>query len=175
MDYENLLKRYRKQSIALDDDFLTKTNFNREDIKKILPHRDPFLLVDKITGLNLEKEIIRGTRFISKDDPIFKGHFPDFPVYPGSLQIEMTGQMGLCLSYFIFNKSETIGENNNPLNIRATRIIGAYFLEPLLPDTEAKLLVKKIEYDGFFGTVLGQVISGDKICSVSISEVCFLD
>lgn len=175
MDYEKILKQNRKKPLALLEDFSDKLSYNRDDIKKLIPHREPFLLIDKILGIDLEKEMIIGSRKISEDDPILKGHFPEFPVFPGSLQIEMTGQMGLCLYYFLNNQCKTIGDNIKPLQVRATKIIGAHFLEPVLPGREAMLIVKKLEHEPFFGTVLGQVISNEKVCSVSISEVCFVE
>ncbi len=175
MEHEKLLKQFRKKPIAQLEDFPEKFNYDRDDIKKIIPHREPFLLIDKILGIDLDKKMIIGSRMISKNDPVFEGHFPDFPVYPGSLQLEMVGQMGLCLYYFLKNRSKTIMENANPLQIRATRIIGAHFLEPLLPGNEVLLIVRKHEHEAFFGSILGQVISEQTICSVSISEVCFIE
>ncbi len=175
MDHEKLLKQFRKKPMAQPEDFPDKLSFNRGDIKKIIPHREPFLLVDKILGVDLGREIIIGSRMISEDDPVFKGHFPDFKVYPGSLQLEMVGQIGLCLYYFINNKTLEISKDPKPLRIRATRIIGAHFLEPVLPGKEVTLIVMKHEQEAFFGSVLGQVISDNRVCSVSISEVCFLD
>ncbi len=175
MNYQEILKQLRKKPIANDNDFTQKLNFNKNDIEKIIPHRDPFLLIDRITGLNIQNEIIRGIRFINPAESILKGHFPGFPIYPGSLQLEMAGQLGLCLSYFLFNSTTKIENDKKIPTIRATKILGALFLEPLLPDTEAVIIAKKLEYDSFFGTIIGQVISENKICSVSISEVCFLD
>ncbi|MBN1898435.1 MAG: beta-hydroxyacyl-ACP dehydratase [Spirochaetes bacterium] len=175
MDYEKILRQYRKKPIARLNDLSQKLHYNQNDIKKIIPHREPFLLIDGIKAIDLEKEIIFGSRKILKDDPVFKGHFPDFAVYPGSLQLEMIGQMGLCLSYFIFKKTHIIQPDARPVNIRATKILGACFLEPVLPEREVGIVVQKLDYDGFTGKVFGQILSDQKICSISISEVCFLD
>ncbi len=175
MHFEQYLKQYRKKILAQDSDFSETLDYSRNDIKKLIPHREPFLLIDKIKGIDLEKEMILGVRKISGNDPVFKGHFPDFPVYPGSLQLEMVGQLGLCLHYFVDKGSINIQENVKPSTVRATRIIGAYFLLPVLPEKEVILVAKKLEYDTFFGTIIGQVISEGKVCSVSISEVCFME
>ncbi|MDD5067027.1 MAG: beta-hydroxyacyl-ACP dehydratase [bacterium] len=175
MDHEQLLKKFRKKPLAGKNDFPVKLNLNRDDIKKIIPHREPFLLLDSIIGLDPEKEMIMGKRSIPMDDPVFKGHFPGYPVYPGSLQLEMTGQLGLCLHYFLVHKTSRIMEAAAPSPIRATRIIGAYFQEPLLPGDEAVLIAQKLEYDEFFGTIIGQVICRGKVCSLSISEVYFVE
>jgi 3-hydroxyacyl-[acyl-carrier-protein] dehydratase len=182
MDYEKLLKTYRKRAIVTDIELDGKSSFSavsygREDIKKLIPHRDPFLLVDRIAGIDIAEgeETIIAVRHISADDPVFKGHFPGFPVYPGALQVEMGGQAGLCLTYFALNKTHSIAPDAKPVNVRATKVLGALFLEPLFPGKDAKIIAKTLEYDGYFGTVLTQIISDDKICTVGIAEVIFLD
>ncbi|MCD5406605.1 MAG: 3-hydroxyacyl-ACP dehydratase FabZ [Desulfotomaculum sp.] len=62
-------------------------------IKKILPHRYPFLLVDKITELESGKRAV-GFKNITANEPFFQGHFPDYPVMPGVLIIEALAQVG---------------------------------------------------------------------------------
>ena len=71
-----------------------------EQIMSILPHRPPFLFVDKI--LNISENSIKGLKYVSPDEPYFKGHFPGRPVMPGVLQIEAMAQVGgvLVLSSF---------------------------------------------------------------------------
>ncbi len=180
MDYDKLLRKYRKKPI-LDiheyPDSVTKINYGQDIIKKLVPHREPFLLVDKLTGLDLseDNECIIGSRTIVGSDPVFQGHFPDYPVYPGALQMEMGGQLGLCLTYFMLNKTYIVPEKAQIYPVRATKVLGALFLEPLLPDSEAVLIAKKLEYDGFFGTVFSQVIANNVVCCVSIAQVIFLD
>lgn len=175
MEHEALLRKYRKKPLARQSDFPEKLSLSREEIKKIIPHREPFLLIDTLTGLDLAGGMIMGRRFLSPEDPVFQGHFPGQPLYPGSLQLEMTGQLGLCLHYFITRNTASIAGDAAPLPVRATRIIGACFLEPLPPGSETLLMVKKLSCDQYFGTVIGQVLLGEKICSVSISEVFFME
>ncbi len=64
-----------------------------EDIKKILPHRYPFLLVDRITELELGKRVV-GLKCVSVNEPFFQGHFPMEPIMPGVLIIEGMAQTG---------------------------------------------------------------------------------
>ena len=173
MDTEQLLKQYRKKPVALPEDLPVRTAVGREGIRRIIPHRDPMLFVDKITGLDLENGIITGERYLSPDDPVFAGHFPDFPVYPGSLEVEMTGQLGLCLFYFVQNGRTDIGDDAEPVDIRATRVLGAHYLAPLLPGTTAVIVAKQIDYDGFFAKAIGQVIADGTVCCTAIGEVVF--
>ncbi len=173
MDYQELLKRNRKKPLATAGSF-APLGWGREEIKLILPHREPFLLVDRLTGVNFDEESLCGLRFLSPQDPIFSGHFPDFPVYPGCLEVEMIGQLGLCLSYFLDKRTTVPPTQVVQLQVRATRILGAAYLEPVLPGKEVTLLARKLDHDEYFASVMGQVIVDEKVACVAICEVCFL-
>jgi 3-hydroxyacyl-[acyl-carrier-protein] dehydratase len=67
-----------------------------EDIKKILPHRYPFLLVDRVTASDGTKTI-QGYKNVTGNEDFFQGHFPGNPVMPGVLQIEALAQLGAAL------------------------------------------------------------------------------
>ena len=182
MDYDRLLKRSRKKPLVDMDSLAGESGFHalqygQESIKKVIPHRDPFLLVDKLHGLyrSEDGDVIFGSRYIDPADPVFRGHFPDFPVYPGCLQVEMGGQLGLCLTHFLGRQDALIPEDAVPVPVRATKLLGAYFVSPLLPGKEAQIIARKLEYDGYFGTVHSQVLSEGQVCCTSIAEVIFLD
>ena len=70
------------------------------DIKKILPHRDPFLFVDEIVEIEEDKRIV-GLRKITGEEEFFKGHFPGNPILPGVIMLEALAQVGGIL---MFNK-----------------------------------------------------------------------
>lgn len=63
------------------------------EIKKVLPHRYPFLLVDRILELEPGKRAV-GLKNVSGNEPFFQGHYPDYPVMPGVLIIEALAQVG---------------------------------------------------------------------------------
>lgn len=64
---------------------------NREEIQKIIPHRDPMLLIDEITDLQREVSI-EARFFVNPDREIFRGHFPGAPVLPGVYTVEIMAQ-----------------------------------------------------------------------------------
>ena len=68
-----------------------------EDIMKILPHRYPFLLVDRVTELEPEKRV-KGIKNVTFNEPFFPGHFPGKPIMPGVLIIEAMAQVGGVLA-----------------------------------------------------------------------------
>ena len=65
-----------------------------KQIEKILPHRYPFLLVDRIVYLNLEENEIIGIKNVTVNEPFFQGHFPNVPIMPGVLLLEALAQTG---------------------------------------------------------------------------------
>jgi len=72
-------------------------SLNVEEIRRILPHRYPFLLVDRILTLEIGKRIV-GVKNISINEPFFQGHFPGRPIMPGVLIIEAMAQTGGILA-----------------------------------------------------------------------------
>jgi UDP-3-O-[3-hydroxymyristoyl] N-acetylglucosamine deacetylase/3-hydroxyacyl-[acyl-carrier-protein] dehydratase len=69
-----------------------KPLLDKEQIKKILPHRDPFLFIDEIREIG--NDYIIGTKFVKSNEDYFKGHFPTEPIMPGVLQLETMAQAG---------------------------------------------------------------------------------
>lgn len=74
-----------------------KTKVELKDILSILPHRYPFLLIDKILEIDLENTSILGIKNVSFNEPHFVGHFPDQPIMPGVLIVEAMAQLSALL------------------------------------------------------------------------------
>lgn len=75
---------------------MTQNRIDIKEIMSIIPHRYPFLLVDRVTKIELGKSII-GIKNVTANEPQFTGHFPDRPVMPGVLIIEAMAQLSAVL------------------------------------------------------------------------------
>jgi UDP-3-O-[3-hydroxymyristoyl] N-acetylglucosamine deacetylase / 3-hydroxyacyl-[acyl-carrier-protein] dehydratase len=92
--FAKVLKEYMKAKLKEPKkfDLSVEPLYNINDIERMLPHRFPFLMVDKI--MEIGEETIIGVKNITMNEPIFTGHFPGNPVFPGVLQIEAMAQVG---------------------------------------------------------------------------------
>ena len=92
--FAKMLKEYwkKKQKSGKKLDLEKEPLYNIVDIEGMLPHRFPFLMVDKI--MEIGEESIVGVKNITMNEPIFQGHFPGNPVFPGVLMIEAMAQVG---------------------------------------------------------------------------------
>ncbi|GHT16368.1 bifunctional enzyme LpxC/FabZ [Bacteroidia bacterium] len=93
-ELRKLIKKIDEQAPAYDPNATPLFDINQ--IKKLLPHRPPFLLVDKI--MSMDAESIIGVKNVSMNEPFFVGHFPDEPVMPGVLIVEAMAQCGGVLA-----------------------------------------------------------------------------
>ena len=107
------------------------------DIMKLLPHRYPFLLVDRITEFEEGKRII-GKKNVTINEPCFLGHFPEHPIMPGVLILEAMAQVGGV--YAILAKE--VGENQVPYFVGIDK---AKFKRPVVPGDQLMLEAKFIK------------------------------
>jgi len=107
------------------------------EIKKIIPHRYPFLLVDRIIECDFESRIV-GIKNVTTNEPFFQGHFPEFPVMPGVLIIEALAQTACILGLKIL-KLEGQG------SVFFTGIDGAKFRKPVFPGDQLRMELTKIK------------------------------
>ena len=77
------------------------------EIQKILPHRFPFLLIDKVTGLEKGEKLV-GYKNVTIGEHIFQGHFPGHPIYPGVMILEGMAQAGGILAFKSMDITEVV-------------------------------------------------------------------
>ncbi len=103
------------------------------EIMKILPHRFPFLMVDRILEIEVGKSIV-GIKNVSINEPFFPGHFPGHPVMPGVLVIEAMAQIAAILAY---SSDESIRSKVTYF----TGIDNARFRKPVMPGDQLRFEV----------------------------------
>ena len=116
-----------------------RTELDIERILQILPHRWPFVLVDRVTDV-IPGERIRGHKNVSFNEPWFQGHFPQHPIMPGVLVIEALAQIGGILAY----ATEPFDEANNLLYFLG--IDKAKFRRPVVPGDRLDLEVTIMQH-----------------------------
>lgn len=133
-------------------------------IKRLLPHRGRFLLVECITGLDRAAARIVGTRTLRRDDPVFADHFPGTPVYPGVLLVEMAGQHALLVAAL------AAGDGMQAPPVRLTRILDATFLAPALPGDTLTVLAEQVDDGGMSFLAFAQVLRGETVLCTTLFE-----
>ena len=105
---------------------MNKDFCNIDEIKRLIPHRYPFLLIDKVINI-VKNESATGIKNVTVNEPYFEGHFPSSPVLPGVLQIESMAQTAAVLVAKSLNFSDS-----NAL-VLLTTIDNAKFRKPISP------------------------------------------
>lgn len=131
---------------------------NINEIKRILPHRYPFLLVDAIDEIENEKRIV-GRKNVTYNEPHFAGHFHDEPVMPGVLIIEAMAQVGGIL---VLAKSEFEGKK-----VYLGEIQKAKFRRKVEPGDVLKIEVEILKLRGNIGKCIGVVTVNEQLCAES--------
>lgn len=112
------------------------TILNVNEIRQILPHRYPFLLVDRI--VEMEPERIVGIKNVTGNEPFFMGHFPDFPVMPGVLIVEAMAQAaGVLVLKSIEDRASKL--------VLLVAIENARFRRPVVPGDTLRMEMKVIK------------------------------
>jgi 3-hydroxymyristoyl/3-hydroxydecanoyl-(acyl carrier protein) dehydratase len=174
-DTAALLRSGKKRRLWTPSATTRAVDHGRAEIERLLPHRDPFLFVERITAIDLEQKAIEGTRRIDPKDPIFKGHFPSYPIYPGVLELETMGQLGICLASFFARSAYDVPPDAVPQNVRALKIHTAMFLTEVLPGDDVTILATLVENDGYGAICAGQLLKGDTISAFAVMEVYLVD
>ncbi|HEX5483822.1 MAG TPA: 3-hydroxyacyl-ACP dehydratase FabZ [Terriglobia bacterium] len=137
------------------------------DILKILPHRYPFLLVDRIIALEPEKRIT-GLKNVTVNEPFFQGHFPGAPVMPGVLIIESMAQVAGVLIY------RDLPEKENKL-IYFTGIENAKFRRPVVPGDQLLIEMELLSRRNTFGKMAGRATVEGKLAAEAVVLFAIVD
>ncbi|WP_122870217.1 3-hydroxyacyl-ACP dehydratase FabZ [Pseudomonas viridiflava] len=135
-----------------------------KEIREYLPHRYPFLLVDRVTELDIENKTIRAYENVSVNEPFFNGHFPQHPIMPGVLIIEAMAQAAGILAFKMLNAKPSDGTLYYFVGSDKLR-----FRQPVLPGDklvlEANFLSSKRQIWKF---ECKATVDGKAVCSAEI-------
>ena len=140
------------------------------DIIKLIPHRYPFLLIDKVTDIVIN-ESITGIKSVTFNEPFFPGHFPEYPVMPGVLILESMAQSAACLVSY---DDKSLSSNNL---VFFTGIDKAKFRKPVTPGNELilkiNLISKKRTFYKFNGKafIKNELVASSEFSAMLVDEV----
>ncbi len=138
----------------------TKTVYGIMEILKILPHRYPFLLVDRIVELEPDKRIV-GLKNVTINEQFFQGHFPGAPVMPGVLIIESMAQVGGVLMY-----RDMPGRDKKLIYFSG--IENAKFRRPVIPGDQLRIEMELLNRRNNFGKMQGRASVEGKLAAEAI-------
>jgi 3-hydroxyacyl-[acyl-carrier-protein] dehydratase len=134
-----------------------------DEIKKILPHRYPFLFIDRVISFTDKK--IEAVKNVTVDEPFFNGHFPDYPLMPGVLQIEAMAQAAGILIAKIY-EMEVTSPDKLPLFLGIEK---ARFRKMVRPGDQLKIICEIINLKGKIAKAQGKIFVGEEeVCDAEL-------
>lgn len=129
--------------------------YNKVQIEEILPHRYPFLLIDRIEEINETNQTIIGTKCVTANEYFFQGHFPNYPVMPGVLIVEALAQTG---AVYLLSQSENKGKLALFAGINKVR-----FKKQVIPGDVLTLTVTMIRQKASIGVAKVEAKVGEQL------------
>ncbi len=126
------------------------------EILRLLPHRYPFLLVDRVLAITPEKDIV-GLKNVTINEPFFQGHFPERPVMPGVLILEGMAQVGGILAFY--SEPENIGKKV----LYFVGIDKARFRQPVTPGDQIHFKLELLKRRRGIWQMAAQALVNDKL------------
>ena len=146
--------------------------YNVVDIQNILPHRYPFLLVDRISKLDAGT-YIEGYKNVSISEPVFQGHFPDHPIYPGVMIIEGMAQAGGVLAFKSMDNASQEEIENKVVYFMS--IDKAKFRAPVTPGDQLVYKINVIKNKGAVWQLDAKAYVDDKIVAQAELKAMIVD
>lgn len=138
-----------------------RLQLDREQIEAIIPHRHPFLFLDRVVKLVPGKSAV-AEKYLTGDEDIFRGHFPEYPVFPGVLQIEALAQAGAVAAL-------AAPENKGRLVLFAG-MEKVRFRRQVKPGDTLRLEVELVKMRGSLGKGEGRaLVEGETACTASLT------
>ncbi len=142
------------------------------EIQKILPHRFPFLLIDRVTAL-VPGESIEAYKNVTIGEQIFQGHFPDHPIYPGVMIIEGMAQAGGVLAFK--SMDEQGQEDSKEKVVYFMSIDNAKFRHPVKPGDKLAYNLSVIKHRGNIWVLDGKAYVDDKLVAEAELKAMIVD
>jgi 3-hydroxyacyl-[acyl-carrier-protein] dehydratase len=134
------------------------TSLDVEQIKKLLPHRAPFLFIERLTEIRLGESAV-GHKAVAFNEPHFQGHFPNYAVMPGVLVVEAMAQAAGALVV------HTLGLTGANRIVYFMTIDRARFRRPVTPGDMLRIPVKVLRHRGPVWKFTGEAYVGDALCA----------
>ena len=135
----------------------TSITLNIDQIRKLLPHREPFLFLERLADI-VPGESAVGYKPVSCNEPHFRGHFPDYPVMPGVLILEAMAQTAGALVMY------TLGVETSD-RVYFLGVDKARFRKPVRPGDMLSIPVKALQKRGPVWRFAGQAFVGNELCA----------
>ena len=148
---------------------MNEKEIDKKKIQSLLPHREPMLLIDKLTNI-VHLKSATAIMYVKKDGFYVQGHFPDQPVMPGVLIVEAFGQAAAALTAYGIDPKEYANKLVYLMGVDKAR-----FRSPVIPDCELHLEIEAIRSHGRVWKYKGEAFVEDKKMADAIWSATIVD